>query len=75
MVNWLYPQLIEAVNEKLSQGGLADLAWLAELDVKFASLQGPGPAKARSLSASSHLKMRCGRPNRVSQAFAAPTPA
>jgi hypothetical protein len=36
--NWLYLQVTDSVNEKVRQGGLADAAWLAELDVRFASL-------------------------------------
>jgi Family of unknown function (DUF5995) len=36
--NWLYLQVTEAVNAKVGQGGLNDAAWLAELDVRFASL-------------------------------------
>ena len=36
--NWLYLQVTEAVEERVSGGGFADAAWLAELDVQFASL-------------------------------------
>jgi Family of unknown function (DUF5995) len=36
--NWLYLQVTEAVEERVSSGGFASAAWLAELDVKFASL-------------------------------------
>jgi uncharacterized protein DUF5995 len=36
--NWLYLQVTEAVEEQVSSAGFANAAWLAELDVQFASL-------------------------------------
>jgi Family of unknown function (DUF5995) len=36
--NWLYLQVTEAVEARVGGGGFHDLAWLAELDVAFASL-------------------------------------
>ena len=36
--NWLYLQVTEAVETRVSTGGFADPEWLAELDVQFANL-------------------------------------
>ena len=36
--NWLYLQVTEAVETRVSSGGFANPAWLAELDVQFARL-------------------------------------
>lgn len=36
--NWLYLQVTEAVGASVGQGQLSDAAWLADLDVRFASL-------------------------------------
>ena len=36
--NWLYLQVTQAVQARVSSGGFHDLAWLAALDVAFASL-------------------------------------
>jgi hypothetical protein len=36
--NWLYLQVTQAVETRLARAGFADPAWLAELDVQFASL-------------------------------------
>jgi hypothetical protein len=36
--NWLYLQVTQAVETRVKTGGFADPAWLAELDVQFASL-------------------------------------
>ena len=36
--NWLYLQVTNAVEARVSGGGFADPAWLAELDVQFARL-------------------------------------
>ena len=36
--NWLYLAVTQAVEAKVSAGGFSDPAWLAELDVQFASL-------------------------------------
>jgi hypothetical protein len=36
--NWLYLQVTEAVEERVSGGEFANAKWLAELDVQFASL-------------------------------------
>ena len=36
--NWLYLQVTQAVETRVSSGGFADPAWLAELDVQFARL-------------------------------------
>jgi hypothetical protein len=36
--NWLYLEVTQAVEERVSDGGFANSAWLAELDVQFASL-------------------------------------
>jgi hypothetical protein len=36
--NWLYRQVTQAVEARVSSGGFADPAWLAELDVQFARL-------------------------------------
>jgi len=36
--NWLYLQVTQAVEARISSGGFADAAWLAELDVQFACL-------------------------------------
>jgi hypothetical protein len=36
--NWLYLEVTQAVEERVSGGGFANAAWLAELDVQFASL-------------------------------------
>jgi hypothetical protein len=36
--NWLYLEVTQAVEERVSDGGFANAAWLAELDVQFASL-------------------------------------
>jgi hypothetical protein len=36
--NWLYLQVTEAVGASVGQGQLSDTAWLADLDVRFASL-------------------------------------
>jgi hypothetical protein len=36
--NWLYLQVTQAVETRVTSGGFADPAWLAELDVQFARL-------------------------------------
>jgi Family of unknown function (DUF5995) len=36
--NWLYLQVTQAVEARVASGGFTDSAWLAELDVQFASL-------------------------------------
>ena len=36
--NWLYMQVTESVENRVTVGGLADTAWLTELDVQFATL-------------------------------------
>ena len=36
--NWLYLKVTQAVEERVASGGFKDSAWLAELDVRFASL-------------------------------------
>jgi hypothetical protein len=36
--NWLYLQVTQAVENKVNAGGFSDPAWLATLDVQFASL-------------------------------------
>jgi hypothetical protein len=36
--NWLYLEVTRAVAARVASGGFADTAWLAELDVRFASL-------------------------------------
>jgi hypothetical protein len=36
--NWLYLQVTQAVEARVSAGGFTDPAWLAELDVQFAGL-------------------------------------
>ena len=36
--NWLYNQVTLAVETRVAAGGFADAAWLAQLDVQFASL-------------------------------------
>lgn len=36
--NWLYLQVTQAVETRVSSGGFTDPAWLAELDVQFAAL-------------------------------------
>ena len=36
--NWLYLKVTQAVEERVASGGFKDPAWLAELDVRFASL-------------------------------------
>ncbi len=36
--NWLYLQVTQAVETRVSTGGFTDPAWLAELDVQFANL-------------------------------------
>ena len=36
--NWLYLQVTQAVESRVSAGGFTDPAWLAELDVQFARL-------------------------------------
>ena len=36
--NWLYRHVTQAVEDRISAGGFADPAWLAELDVQFARL-------------------------------------
>lgn len=36
--NWLYQQVTQAVGTRVSTGGFTDPAWLAALDVQFASL-------------------------------------
>lgn len=36
--NWLYLQVTQAVEARVAGGGFSDPAWLAELDVQFASL-------------------------------------
>ncbi len=36
--NWLYLQVTQAVEVRVAAGGFTDSAWLAELDVQFASL-------------------------------------
>jgi hypothetical protein len=36
--NWLYLQVTQAVETRVGAGGFSDPAWLAELDVQFASL-------------------------------------
>jgi len=36
--NWLYLQVTQAIETRVSGGGFADAAWLAQLDVQFASL-------------------------------------
>jgi hypothetical protein len=36
--NWLYMQVTEAVEQRVAKSGFHDAAWLAELDVQFASL-------------------------------------
>jgi hypothetical protein len=36
--NWLYMEVTQAVEQRVAQGGFSDAAWLAELDVQFASL-------------------------------------
>ena len=36
--NWLYLRVTEAVEARIAAGGCADPAWLASLDVEFASL-------------------------------------
>jgi hypothetical protein len=36
--NWLYMEVTAAVEARVSTGGFADTAWLAELDVQFARL-------------------------------------
>jgi hypothetical protein len=36
--NWLYLQVTQAVEARVTAGGFTDSAWLAELDVQFASL-------------------------------------
>jgi hypothetical protein len=36
--NWLYLQVTQAVETRVSSGGFTDPAWLAELDVQFARL-------------------------------------
>jgi Family of unknown function (DUF5995) len=36
--NWLYLEVTEAVEQRVGGGGFANAAWLAELDVQFASL-------------------------------------
>ena len=36
--NWLYFQVTQAVEARVSSGGFADPSWLAELDVQFARL-------------------------------------
>jgi hypothetical protein len=36
--NWLYLQVTQAVEARVAAGGFTDAAWLAELDVQFASL-------------------------------------
>src|SRR3954464_636087 len=36
--NWLYMQVTLAVEQRVSLGGFTNLAWLAELDVQFATL-------------------------------------
>ena len=36
--NWLYLQVTQAVETRVSSGGFANPAWLAELDVQFARL-------------------------------------
>lgn len=39
--DWLYLQVTQAVETRVVSGGFADPAWLAELDVQFARLNGP----------------------------------
>src|SRR5438034_9607690 len=36
--NWLYLQVTQAAAARIAAGGFTDPAWLAELDVQFASL-------------------------------------
>ena len=36
--NWLYRRVTEAVEARVSAGGFSSLAWLADLDVRFAQL-------------------------------------
>lgn len=36
--NWLYLQVTQAVEARVTAGGFADATWLAELDVQFATL-------------------------------------
>jgi hypothetical protein len=36
--NWLYLQVTQAVETRVAAGGFADSAWLAQLDLQFASL-------------------------------------
>jgi hypothetical protein len=36
--NWLYLEVTQAVEQRVADGGFANAAWLAELDVQFASL-------------------------------------
>ena len=36
--NWLYLQVTQVVETRVASGGFSDSAWLAELDVQFASL-------------------------------------
>ena len=35
--NWLYMQVTQAVEDRVASGGFTDSAWLAELDVQFAT--------------------------------------
>src|ERR1700733_7549925 len=46
--NWLYLQVTQAVETRVSSGGLTDPAWLAELDVQFARLYFGAVASALS---------------------------